>query len=75
MIQPCAYTQRHDITVEATGRDGAQVSFAQLSATNDVDGHVDVSCDHNSGDTFPIGETVVTCNAEDATGNTAEELL
>jgi hypothetical protein len=32
-----------------------------------------VSCDHNSGETFPIGETVVTCNAEDLEGNRAKE--
>jgi hypothetical protein len=34
---------------------------------------VDVSCDYNSGDTFPIGETVITCSAEDAAGNPSEE--
>ena len=34
---------------------------------------MDVSCDYSSGDTFPIGETVVTCSAQDAAGNTAEE--
>jgi hypothetical protein len=26
-------------------------------------GPMDVSCDYSSGDTFPIGETVVTCSA------------
>jgi hypothetical protein len=34
---------------------------------------MDVSCDYSSGDTFPIGETVVTCSAEDAAGNPSEE--
>jgi hypothetical protein len=43
------------------------------AAEDDVDGPTDVSCDHNSGETFPIGETVVTCTAEDLTGNSAEE--
>lgn len=32
-----------------------------------------VSCDHNSSETFPVDETVVTCNAEDLVGNVAEE--
>jgi HYR domain/WD40-like Beta Propeller Repeat len=61
-----------DITEEATGLDGAQVSF-EVSAQDAEDGPVDISCDHNSGETFPIGETVVTCSAEDLAGNTAEE--
>ena len=34
---------------------------------------VDVSCDYNSGDLFSIGDTVVTCIAEDSDGNGAEE--
>jgi hypothetical protein len=62
-----------NITVEATGPDGAQVSFDEISAEDDVDGPVDVTCNYDSGDTFPIGETVVTCSAEDAAGNPAEE--
>jgi HYR domain len=62
-----------DIAEEATSPDGAQVSFEEVTAEDDVDGAVDVSCDYNSGDTFPIGETVVTCSAEDAAGNPAEE--
>jgi hypothetical protein len=61
-----------DITEEATGPDGAEVSF-EVSAEDDVDGAVDVSCDYDSGDTFPIAETLVTCSAVDAAGNRAEE--
>jgi Tol biopolymer transport system component len=62
----------NDITEEATSPDGAEISF-EVSAQDDVDGPTDVTCDYNSGDTFPIGETVVTCSAEDAAGNSAEE--
>ena len=63
-----------DMTVEANGPDGAQVSFEEEpSAIDDVDGPVDVTCDYNSGDTFPTGETVVTCSAEDEAGNSAEQ--
>jgi Tol biopolymer transport system component len=69
---PPVITVPEDITEEATSPDGAEVSF-EVSAEDDVDGAVDVSCDYNSGGTFPIGETVVTCSAEDAAGNIAEE--
>jgi Tol biopolymer transport system component len=73
---PPVITIPEDMTVEATGPDGAQVSFEQEpSATDDLDGPVDVTCNYNSGDTFPIGETVVTCSAEDAAGNGAEEMF
>jgi Tol biopolymer transport system component len=73
-VSPPVINVPEDITVEATGPDGAQISFEQEpSATDDVDGPVDVTCDYNSGDIFPIGETVVTCSAEDAAGNAAEE--
>jgi hypothetical protein len=61
-----------DITVEATSPGGATVSF-EVNAQDAEDGAVDVNCDHNSGETFPIGETVVTCSSEDAAGNRAEE--
>jgi hypothetical protein len=44
-----------------------------VSAQDAEDGPVDVSCNHNSGETFPIGETIVTCSAEDSAGNRAEE--
>jgi dipeptidyl aminopeptidase/acylaminoacyl peptidase len=67
-------TVPEDITAEATSPDGAEVSFEEeVSAEDDVDGAIDVNCDHDSSDTFPIGETVVTCSAEDAAGNRAEE--
>ncbi len=65
-------TVPEDITQEATGPNGAEVSF-EVSAEDDVDGTMDVTCDQNSGDTFVIGETVVTCTAEDAAGNSAQE--
>jgi hypothetical protein len=61
-----------DITEEATGPDGAVVSF-DVSAEDLVDGPVDVSCDHSSGDTFPLGQTTVTCSAQDSRGNSAQD--
>jgi hypothetical protein len=64
---PPVLTVPEYITAEATSPDGAEVSFEEeVSAEDDVDGSVDVNCDRDSGDTFPIGETVVTCSAQDA---------
>ncbi len=40
---------------------------------DNVNGAVDVSCDHNSGERFSIGETVVTCEATDSSGNAVEK--
>jgi hypothetical protein len=62
-----------DITETATGSNGAQVSWQAPTATDDVDGDVDVECSPASGGTFPLGTTAVTCTAEDAAGNQATE--
>jgi hypothetical protein len=59
-----------NITAEATGPSGAAVSFS-TSATDLVDGSVAVNCDADSGDTFPLGTTTVSCSATDAHSNTA----
>lgn len=58
-----------DITEEATGPSGAAVTFTPPTATDIVDGAVTVTCDYNSGDTFPLGTTTVTCSAIDNAGN------
>lgn len=60
-----------DVMTEATSADGASVSFAAPTASDLVDGTVAVSCDKTSGDTFPLGDTTVTCTAEDAAHNIA----
>jgi hypothetical protein len=52
---------------EATGPGGAAVSFT-ISATDSVDVNVAVSCDADSGDTFEVGTTPVTCTATDDAG-------
>ena len=59
-----------DLNAEATSSNGAAVTY-QVSANDAVDGPVPVTCDHNSGDTFPLGDTTVTCTATDKAGNTA----
>ena len=59
-----------DVTVEATGPAGAPATFADATAADIVDGPLAATCDHASGDTFPVGVTTVTCYATDAHGNT-----
>ncbi len=60
-----------DITAEATGPDGAAVTYTNPTATDLVDGSVPVSCSPAYGSTFPLGTTTVTCTATDANSNTA----
>ncbi len=60
-----------DITTEATGSTGATVDY-EATATDAVDGAVDVNCLPPSGSAFGVKETVVSCTAVDAAGNTNE---
>ena len=60
-----------DITLEATGPDGAVGTFV-VTAADLVDGDLDVACSPVSGSTFPIGMTTVVCRSQDARGNEAE---
>jgi len=73
-INPPVLALPDNITEEATGSDGAEVTFA-VSAEDEEDGPVPVHCASasglTSGDTFPLGTTTVTCTAEDAAGNMA----
>ena len=48
--------------VPATTGDGAVVSFTRPTASDDF-GDVPVSCNHEPGETFPIGSTFVYCHA------------
>jgi hypothetical protein len=57
------------ITVRSKGR-GARVHYA-VTATDDADGPVAVSCRPRSGALFPVGRTRVSCTATDSSANTA----
>jgi myo-inositol-hexaphosphate 3-phosphohydrolase len=59
-----------DLTAEATGSDGAIVTY-QASAADLVDGPLAPACSPASGSRFPLGTTTVTCTAQDAHGNAA----
>ena len=62
-------------TWTATGSSGAAVTFT-ASATDLVDGSIPPTCNHLSGDTFPLGPpTTVTCTATDRAGNTGSASL
>lgn len=67
---PPQLTLPADITEEATGPNGAAVSFS-ATATDENPASPNVTCSKNSGDTFPLGTTTVNCSATDAAGNRA----
>jgi hypothetical protein len=58
------------MTVEATGSTGAVASYS-VTASDLVDGPVNVSCLPLSGSTFAIGTTTVNCTATDSHSNDA----
>jgi hypothetical protein len=59
------------IAVDATGPAGGKATW-RVSAVDNVDGSVDVTCDRSSGDLFALGDTRVTCTARDRAGNLAK---
>lgn len=67
-----------NITQEATGANGATVSWMLPTATDLVDGAVASTCASQgglkAGDTFPLGTTTVTCTATDTRTNTSPGL-
>jgi HYR domain len=68
---PPVMTLPHDFAVEATGPDGAKVTF-EATATDIVDGDdVIVNCYPPSGSTYPIGTTTVHCAAVDSSSRSA----
>ena len=57
-----------DFTVAAADASGATVSYS-VTVTDNGDPAPTVSCQPASGAVFPIGPTLVICNATDASGN------
>lgn len=62
---PPVLTLPDDITVTAPTPQGATVTFT-VTARDDHDGDVPVSCGPSSGATFPVGTFTVTCIATDS---------
>ena len=71
---PPVITVPSTITVQSSRSSGTAVSF-EVSATDDVDGAITPTCNRNSGDTFPVGTTRVTCSGEDQQGNIAYQFF
>ncbi len=65
---PPAIVSIADLTVEATGPDGAVATFA-TSATDAIDGNRPVTFTPPSGSIFPLGSTLVVATAEDESAN------
>ena len=57
-----------DLNVDATSSSGAVVTFS-ASASDNIDGSLQASCNPTSGSVFPIGSTQVTCTVSDKAGN------
>jgi hypothetical protein len=60
-----------DQTVEATGPAGAVVTFDAPTATDNLDPFVAVVCEPVSGSVFALGNSGVSCSAQDVAGNVA----
>lgn len=78
-VTPPTLTLPADITVNATSRSGASVTYSPpVSATDPDDGVANLACvaplpatTTLTGGSFPIGTTTVTCSATDTNNNTA----
>jgi hypothetical protein len=67
------FLEQFDDPVEATGPDGAVVTYEPPPASDEGDGTaVAVECDFDSGSTFPVGDSSHVCVASDSSGNEAE---
>jgi uncharacterized delta-60 repeat protein len=61
-------TPPSDVVMEATGPDGAMVTYLDATA-NDAVGVTSLTYSQNSGTIFPLGVTTVTVTAKDAANN------
>jgi probable HAF family extracellular repeat protein len=67
---PPQLTVPADIATDAASPSGAVVAF-DVAVTDETDPSPSIACTPQSGATFPIGTTTVTCTATDASGNVA----
>jgi hypothetical protein len=67
-VTPPVLTLPANITAEATGPNGAIVTFT-ATANDNIDGAVPVTCTPASGSVFALGATTVQCTASDAHAN------
>jgi len=67
---PPVLTLPGDQNVETEDPGGAVVTYG-VSASDIVSGSITPSCNHASGDTFPVGTTTVHCTATDGAGKSS----
>ena len=60
-----------DLNIDSESSGGTIVTYTNPTATDNVDGAVDVFCNPQSDMVYPIGTTTVTCMAQDSSGNMA----
>jgi hypothetical protein len=60
------------IVRECTGPEGAAVDYSSPAASDTCDPAPRLACLPPSGSVFPLGETLVICTADDASGNMVE---
>jgi hypothetical protein len=64
-----------DLTVEATSAAGSVATYTAPTATDIVDGAVNVTCTPLSGATFQMGTTQVSCSTSDKADNSASAVF
>lgn len=70
-LTPPNLTPPPPVSVEQTSLDGTPVILGAATATDNCDGEVALS--DNAPDVFPLGETIVTFSAVDASDNTTQQ--
>lgn len=73
-MTPPIITQPSGLLVEATSAEGATVEYLLPEVTDNVDTDLLAVCAPLSGLVFPLGDTVVGCNAVDSSANAADPI-
>lgn len=68
-VRPPVIAPHSDVLVSSAV--ATAVTYTIPTATDDMDQNIPVSCSPASGSTFPLGDTTVTCTAQDTSGNQA----
>lgn len=72
--EPPLLNTPESVVAEATDRSGATVRFT-VTASTFLGTPLTPTCDHESGATYPLGATSVTCSASDQFGTTTRSFL
>jgi hypothetical protein len=72
-VEAPSFTVPSEINTTATSSSGAAVTYDTPFASDDFDDVVPVNCSPQSGSSFALGTTQVTCSATDSAGNTTQK--